>query len=251
MEISLEGRTALVTGAASGIGAATAKIFGEAGASVVCVDVDPEGVRATAEELAAAGTVALPIVCDVRDPAAVGRCISEVLAWTGSLHVLANVAGIASFTHTTDLSLEEWDRVMAVNLTGPFLLIREAIPALAESRGSVVNVASLAGVVGWPYGAAYSASKGGLVMMTKALAIELAPRHIRLNCVCPGAVETPMVIDYPKVEGLERSIMKRTTGLEGRRADVREIASAILYLASDAASFVTGTELIVDGGASA
>src|SRR5690349_33866 len=181
-----DGKVVLVTGAASGIGQATAMRFGEDGATVVCVDLNAEGAAATADKI---GNGATSVQLDVSDPVAAAKVVDDAVAANGKLDVLANVAGILQFGHATDITFELWSRIIGVNLTGVFNMIRPALPHLIESGGNIVNVASSSGLNGQPYGAAYSASKGGVVLMTKALAIEYIGK-VRVNAVCPGGTDT-------------------------------------------------------------
>ncbi|WP_327001175.1 SDR family oxidoreductase [Dactylosporangium sp. NBC_01737] len=234
-----DGRVALVTGAASGIGRATAARLRDEGARVAGLDVatvDLDGVHG--------------IRCDLRDEDQVDAAVAEAAEWGGRIDLLANVAGVASSAHTTDVTLAEWDRILAVNLTGTFLACRAALPHLIAAQGAVVNVASLAGVRGWRYSAAYSAAKGGVVALTRALAVEYAPDGVRVACVCPGSVDTPLKRDLvpapdqdPRLAGHARAL------LDPPVADPAEVAAAIAYLGSAEARFATGAVLRLDGGA--
>jgi NAD(P)-dependent dehydrogenase (short-subunit alcohol dehydrogenase family) len=234
-----DGRVALVTGAASGIGRATAARLRDEGARVAGLDVAPvdlDGVHG--------------IRCDLRDEDQVDAAVAEAAEWGGRIDLLANVAGVASSAHTTDVTLAEWDRMLAVNLTGTFLACRAARPHLIAAGGAIVNVASLAGVRGWRYSAAYSAAKGGVVALTRALAVEYAPDGVRVACVCPGSVDTPLKRDLvpapdqdPRLAGHARAL------LDPPVADPAEVAAAIAYLGSAEARFATGAVLRLDGGA--
>jgi len=240
------GRVALVTGAGSGIGTATAMRLAEDGALVACADIKPNGIG---ERLGSAG---LDIEVDVTDEAAVRAAVAGVVEWAGRLDVVVNAAGVASFAHTTDVEWREWQRVLEVNLTGPFMVIREALPHLIESRGVVVNVASLAGVRGWRYSAAYSASKGGLVALTRSLAVEYAKTGVRFMCVCPGSVDTPLRASIQPVPDADPDLLAHGRALvEPPVADPEEIAATIAFLGSKEARFATGAVLRMDGGAGA
>ena len=207
-------------------------------------DVDAAAVEALAAELGAAAT---PTYLDVRDEDAVAAALADA----GRLDVLVNVAGIGSTTNTTDTSLETWERVFAVNVTGTFLCCKHAIPALASSGGgTIVNVASVAGLVGLRNRAAYCASKGAVIAFTRALAIDHAADGIRVNAVCPGTIETPWVRRLVDDAGESLDAL-RARQLLGRLGTPAESADAILYLASEAAAFLTGTLLTVDGGLTA
>jgi NAD(P)-dependent dehydrogenase (short-subunit alcohol dehydrogenase family) len=211
---------------------------------VLLADVDAAAVEALAAELGAAAT---PTYLDVRDEDAVAAAFADA----GRLDVLVNVAGIGSTTNTPDTSLETWERVFAVNVTGTFLCCKHAIPALASSGGgTIVNVASVAGLVGLRNRAAYCASKGAVIAFTRALAIDHAADGIRVNAVCPGTIETPWVRRLVDDAGESLDAL-RARQLLGRLGTPEEIADAILYLASEAAAFLTGTLLTVDGGLTA
>jgi NAD(P)-dependent dehydrogenase (short-subunit alcohol dehydrogenase family) len=230
------GKVVLVTGAASGIGAATAALFAAEGAEVVGVDVN-----------AADGI----LQGDVSDPASVQQFVDAAVERHGGIDVVANVAGIVRLVHVAELTLQEWQRHLDVNLTGPFLVSQAALPSLLQRRGCIVNVASIAGLKGQPYSVAYSASKGGLVLFTKSLALELAGHGVRVNAVCPSSVLTPMVeaVAQTMPDGLDRNLMTRLMPLnDGWWVKPEEVAEAIAYLASDAARSVTGTTLVIDGG---
>ena len=231
-----EGKVALVSGAASGIGAAVAVRLADEGATVVRCDVVDDGVE---------------VVCDVRDPAACAQAVAFVLEHHGRLDVLANVAGIGVSRLIQDLSLEEWRNVIAVNLTGTFLLSQSALAALLDTKGVIVNMGSVAGLRATPYNAAYCASKGGVIMLTKSMAIELAPAGVRVNAVCPGSVDTPFLRNFRLPDGADMSLLKRASSPMGRLIAPAEVAAAVAYLASDDAATVSGTTLVIDGAATA
>ncbi len=240
MSQRFEGRVAIVTGSSSGIGRATAERLAAEGATVVAVDRDagsPEGVAEAR-------------VHDVADPVADRALVDDVVETHGRLDVLANVAGILRFAHATDHSQEDWDRMLAVNLSGPWFLMQAALPHLAATRGNIVNVASAAGLVGQAYTSAYCASKGGLVLLTKALAVEYASRKVRVNAVCPGQVDTNLLADFAFPEGADQRLLDKLLPLL-RGAAPEEIATLIAYLASDEARYVTGAAWPVDGGQTA
>jgi meso-butanediol dehydrogenase/(S,S)-butanediol dehydrogenase/diacetyl reductase len=230
-----EGKVALVSGAAGGIGTAIADRLAGEGAAVVRADLTPGDGG---------------IACDVTDPASCDRAVTAVLEQHGRLDVLVNVAGIGSFRPITEVPVDEWRRVIDVNLTGTFLLSQRAIPALVETRGVIVNMASVAGVRATPFNAAYCASKGGVIMLTKSMAIELAGAGVRVNAVCPSAVDTPFLQGFSIPEGAE-ALFARTSSPMGRILEPSEVAAAVAYLASDEAATVSGTALVIDGAATA
>jgi 2-keto-3-deoxy-L-fuconate dehydrogenase len=238
------GKSAFVTGAGSGIGAATARALVAEGAHAVLADVDADAAQALAAELGAHATA---IHLDVRDEDAV----AAALAAAGPLDVLVNVAGVGSTTSAPDTPLETWDRVLAVNATGTFLCCKHAIPAMASrGGGSIVNLASVAGLVGLRNRAAYCASKGAVIAFTRALAVDHVGDRIRVNAVCPGTIDTPWVRRLVHDAGESLDAL-RARQLLGRLGTAEEVAEAVLYLASDAAGFVTGAILTIDGGLTA
>lgn len=247
----LEGKGALITGAASGIGRAIAMVFARAGARVVLLDVDDAGGGQASRAIADRGGAALFVRCDVTQAAECSRAVEEAARFLGSLHLLVHSAGIirrASIPETTE---EEWDRVMAVNLKAVYLLGRHALPWMARSGGgAVINIASGWGLRGGRAAAAYCASKGGLVTLTKAMALDHAPQNIRVNCICPGDIDTPMLRSEAAQLGepLESFLEQAARRPLARIGTPDDVAQAALYLASDAASFVTGAVLVVDGG---
>lgn len=243
-------RVALVTGAGSGIGRATANRFAGAGTAVCCLDVVADGAEATAESIRAGGGDAFGIGVDVGNEADVKAAVAAALDRYGRIDVLANVAGIGRFQITTEESVEDWNRILDVNLTGTFLMCREALPALVESRGVIVNVASLAGLVAHPYAAAYCASKGGVVMLTKTLALEYASKGVRVNGLCPSGVLTPLLSSFAKPEAADEGLFARIVPITGQLSEPEEMAAAIDFLASREMPNMTGTLLVVDGGVS-
>jgi len=231
-----EERVALVSGAASGIGRAVADRLADEGAIVVRSDVQ---------------AVADGVVLDVTDPDSCAAVVAFVLETHGRLDVLANVAGIGLSRMIADLTPQEWRHVIDVNLTGTFLLSQSALPALLESRGVIVNMGSVAGLRATPYNAAYCASKGGVIMLTKSMAIELAKTGVRVNAVCPAAVDTPFLRNFRLPEGADMSLLTRSSSPMGRLIDPAEVAAAVAYLASDDAATISGTTLVIDGAATA
>jgi meso-butanediol dehydrogenase/(S,S)-butanediol dehydrogenase/diacetyl reductase len=232
----LDRKIALVSGAASGIGQAVAVRLEAEGASVVGCDITEW-----------AGGV----VCDVRDPDACAATVAGVLERHGQLDILANVAGVGISRSIGDLTLDEWHRVLDVNLTGTFLLSQRALPALLETRGTIVNMGSVAGLRATPYNAAYCASKGGVIMLTKSMALELARAGVRVNAVCPASVDTPFLRNFELPEDADMALLTRAASPMGRLIDPDEVAGAVAYLASDDAATISGTTLVIDGAATA
>lgn len=243
-----DGSVAIVTGAGSGIGHATALRLGTDGATVVCADVAGSTAETTAEEIAEAGGSATGVACDIRDEDSVARLV-EGATDLGTLRIVANVAGIGRFDHTTDVGLDTWQSMIDVNLTGTFLVCREAIPHLLEHDGNIVNVASTAGVMGQPYSAAYCASKGGVVLLTKALAAEYIDRRLRVNAVAPGGINTPLIGSFRYPEGSNEKLFDALITDFGF-AEPDDVANVIAFVASDEASHMTGAVVPVDGGVS-
>jgi NAD(P)-dependent dehydrogenase (short-subunit alcohol dehydrogenase family) len=243
---------ALVTGAGSGIGRAVCVRLAEAGAEVVVTSRTPEHVEATADEVeAVCGQRPACFVLDVCDRAAVERVVGEIAGRHGGIDVLSNNGGVdlphaPAIVDTTD---EEWERVLGVNLTGIFYVSRAAIPVLRDG-GSIVNMASMNSFVAWENNAPYSASKGGLLQFTRALALELAPRAIRVNCVCPGIIDTPLTDSFLERAEDRAALRAEYAGIAplGRLGSAREVANCVLFLAGDESTFVTGSALVVDGG---
>jgi NAD(P)-dependent dehydrogenase (short-subunit alcohol dehydrogenase family) len=245
--VTLAAKVAVVTGGARGIGAATAAALAEAGAKVVIGDLEEEAGRATAD--AVGGEFVRADICRAADAEAL---MNAAVDRFGGLDVLVNNAGVVLAKSALDTSEEEWDRVLAVNLKGPWLCARAAVPHMVRrGGGAIVNVASNAGLVGFPNAAAYCASKGGLAHLTKAMALDFAPLNIRVNAVCPGHTHTPMadafVASQADPAAFLDDFVKRQHPL-GRMAEPGEIALCIRFLGSDDASFVTGAVLPADGG---
>ena len=242
----MQGKVAIVTGAGSGIGRATALRFGAEGAAVACVDLSLESVRGTAKAIEASGGQALALAADVTDERACARMVEETLARWSRLTTLVNSAGVRPVAADVAPPGDEWRRVVEVNLTGTDLPSRAAFPALRAGGGaSITNLASIYGLVGGSMAPSYAASKGGVANLTRQLALNWAP-HVRVNCVCPGVIETPMTEKLRLDPAWTETVLKKYP--LGRFGQPEEIAAAILYLASDEAAYVTGVALPVDGG---
>jgi meso-butanediol dehydrogenase/(S,S)-butanediol dehydrogenase/diacetyl reductase len=243
-------RTALVTGAASGIGRASAERLAEEGAHVALADLDEARAMEAAAAIEARGGRAFAVRCDVSDPASAQAAVKEAGDRLGALHVLCNCAGVGSFHRFGELSLGEWRRIFAVNLDGIFHVTQAALPHLLATRACVVNVASLAGLRGQAYSAAYCASKAGVVSLTRSLAVEFVKQGLRVNCVCPAGVATPLLGSFAFPEGADPELLARLS-LVPRLSKPSEVAAAIAWLASDEAVGVTGVALPLDFGTSA
>ncbi|PWI41851.1 SDR family NAD(P)-dependent oxidoreductase [Streptomyces sp. ICBB 8177] len=243
-----EGRRALVTGAGSGIGRATALRLLEEGAAVVAADVSEAGLKETAAR--AGGGSLTTAVLDVSDEAGVGRVVEEAVSGLGGLDVLVNAAGILRSSHTHEMTLELWNTIIGVNLTGTFLVTRSALPALlATGRGVVVNFSSTSASFAHPYMAAYAASKGGIQSFTHALALEYSKQGLRAVCVAPGSIQSGMTSDPGLPQDTDWSLLAKLAPAIGEGfAPPETVAGVVAMLASDDGAFVTGTEIRVDGG---
>jgi NAD(P)-dependent dehydrogenase (short-subunit alcohol dehydrogenase family) len=244
-----EGKVALVTGAASGIGRATAERLASEGARVVCADVQEAEIGACVRGIEQAGGRAVAVRCDVTSEADAAAAVALALERFGQLDVLCNVAGILRFDHSHELALEAWSRILAVNLTGTFLMCRAALPEIVRRQGNIVNMASSAAIKGHPWSAAYNASKGGVVALTLGLAIEYGKQGVRVNAISPASIDTPITKAFRLPEGANPKLLERIMPLSGF-AKPETCAAAIAFLASDDAAHVNGENLVVDGGMS-
>ena len=221
---------AIVTGAASGIGKSTAARLAADGFSVAPLDLKDT-----------------QYICDITDEDQVATVVEQIANEMGRPAVLCNVAGVGRFQHTTEATLEDWNRTIAVNLTGSFLMARATLPYLLDGGGAIVNVASTAGLMGQPYSAAYCASKGGVVQLTKALALEYLERGVRVNAVAPGGVDTPLLGSFmPPEDGSRKLLAKLVTPMGFCTPD--EVAGVIAFLASPASRYMSGSIVPIDGG---
>ena len=254
----LAGKVAVITGAGSGIGRAAALRFAAEGAAVAAVDLAADAAKQTAELVAQAGGRAVSYVADVADEASVEATFAAVAADLGAIDVLYNNAGIFSRGSVADAELDDWNRCFAVNVTGAFLCARAMLRHIAVPEGkyaSIVNTASVAGLVAVNNVAAYCASKGAVVQLTRSMAADLAPRRVRVNAICPGTVYTPLMEPLLKIRGegdfdlgLARTLVKYPIG---RLGEVDDIANLALFLASDESAFMTGSIVTADGGMTA
>ena len=240
------GRRALVTGAASGIGRATALRLASESAQVTAVDVNAELLeKLTVDSEGTTGSITT-LVGDVSTEDGVISLVDTAVERLGGLDVVVNAAGVLSFSHTHEVSLDEWSRLIAINLTGTFLMCRQSLPHLLATRGNIVNLASTAAHAGQPWATAYVASKGGVLALTRSLAVEYAAQGLRVNSISPGAIDTPITGAFHLPEGADIKLLGRVTPL-GPFGTPEGIAAAIAFVASDEASHMNGADLLIDG----
>ncbi len=240
---NLDGKVALVTGAASGIGNATAKMYVEAGASVVIADLDQGAVDAVAAEL---GDQSFGVACNVADGPSANAAVAATVEKFGRLDVLCNIAGILRFKNTHEVTDEEWDLVIDVNLGGTFKMTRAALSVfLEQGSGSIINTTSSAAFRASAWASAYGASKSGVLGFTKAIAVEYGRQGIRCNCVAPAGVKTPMIDDFALPDGGDFSLVERIMAFDGG-LDARDLAGTFVFLGSDEADRINGTCISVD-----
>ena len=250
-EKRLHNKTAIITGGAAGIGRATALLFAREGANVLIADRNEKAGCELAREIASSGGHAIFEPADVTQDTDCRRVTERAVRESGGIHILFNNAGIVRRASVTELTEADWDLVMTVNVKAMFLMARHVIPIMAKSGGgSIVNMASGWGLAGGPRAAVYCASKGAVVLLTKAMALDHGPQNIRVNCICPGDTDTAMLRHEAQQLGepADRFLAEAAKRPLGRVGKPEEIAQAALYLASDASAFVTGTALVVDGG---
>ncbi len=250
----LAGKVAFITGAGSGIGQATALLFAQERARVCAVDLDPASAQATASSITGLGGPALSTKADVSASHDVRRAVDSCLQHFGRIDILVNCAGIGSTQTVVDTPEDLWERVFAVNVRGTFLCCKTIVPHMIEAGGgTIVNIASVAGMVGLKNRAAYCASKGAVISLTQAIAVDHVGQHIRCNCICPGTVDSPWVgrlLAAAPDPAAERAALVARQPM-GRLGTPEEIAKAALYLASADAAFITGSSLVIDGGLTA
>ena len=242
-ERRLAGKAALVTGAASGIGRATALRLAADGALVALADRNMEGMQATAAEIAATGDKALIFQFDAANGASCRGLVDRAAAELSRLDILANIAGVMQRGPFAEMTAEIWDATLAVNITALFHLTQQALPHLTETRGSIVNMASVSAIRGVPLSSAYSASKHAVVGLTKSLAGEFQDRHVRVNAIAPGPIDTPLIRPIKPPPGSPQASIAW--------GEPEDIAAAVAYLVSDDAKFINGTVLSIDGGQTA
>jgi NAD(P)-dependent dehydrogenase (short-subunit alcohol dehydrogenase family) len=245
--VRFSGLTAIVTGAGSGLGQATAARIAAEGGSVACLDVT-EGIETTVAEIRGAGGQARGYRADVTDPASMREVVGAAARDLGRPSVVVTCAGIGRFANSHDMPHEDWARIIAVNLTGTFLTAQAALPYLLDGGGNIVTVSSNAGLQGVPYGAAYCASKGGVVQLTKALAAEYLGRGVRANCVAPGGIKTPLQKAFHQLpDGADPEVFRDLMTPLGNSTPA-EVAALIAFVASEEGRYMTGAVLSIDGG---
>lgn len=250
--IRLDNKVALITGAAAGIGAGIAELFSEAGAAVALFDINAEGARRMEQKLRQSGR-ALAVVGDVSCEEDVKAALDQTVREFGTLDILVNNAGIEVAGPMVELTSSDWDRQLNVNLKSVFLFSKYAIPHLRGQGGAIVNISSVHAFVSYEGNAAYDASKAGMIGLTRALALEHGRDGIRVNAICPGYIDTPMMDEWLRVQPDAAQAMRQVLSVHplGRIGTPRDVADAALFLASDAASFISGTFLVVDGAMTA
>lgn len=243
-----EGKTAIVTGAGSGLGRATAIRLAAEGAAVGCFDLVVDAAAKTADDIGQAGGSGRAYRVDVADPGSVREAVAAAAAALGRPSVLVNCAGIGKFANSHEMPFEDWSRIIGVNLTGTFLMAQAVLPYMLDGGGNIVNIASNAGLMGAPYSAAYCASKGGVIQLTRALADEYLRRGVRVNVVAPGSINTPLQEAFQQLpEGANlKAIAKLITPLGS--AEPEEIAALVAFVASDEGRYMTGSVVSIDGG---
>lgn len=242
------GKAALVTGAASGIGRATAIRLAQEGASVACVDVNFGPLSETVSAITALGGSGFALASDISDEKAVAQMVQAVVDKLGKLDVLCNIAGILLGGHTHEARLEDWDRVIRINLTGTFLMCRAAIPHLLKTKGNIVNTSSTAALGSHPWMAAYAASKGGILSMTRSLSVEYVKQGLRVNAICPGGITTPLHVQLKIPKGADLDLLKGAMPFVPM-VGPEDVASAYAFVASDDGKYMNGAEIRLDGGA--
>jgi NAD(P)-dependent dehydrogenase (short-subunit alcohol dehydrogenase family) len=253
--MQLEGKVAIITGAGSGIGEATAKLFVSQGAKVMIADWNEAEANRVANEINMQQPGlenAIALIADISSEQQVKHLVQQALSAYGSIDILFNNAAVVLAKELVDISEEEWTRTVDINLKSVYLMIKHCIPEIKKSRGSIVNMSSLNGLLGQRQNPVYSATKGAIIAMTKALALDYASDGVRVNCICPAGVMTPLLEEWIGQQPDQAATVQALADMHplGRCATTDEIANAVLYLASNQSNFITGVALTVDGGAS-
>ena len=248
--MKLQDRVTVITGSGSGIGKASAKEFAKEGARVVVADINLKGAEETVRDIKAAGGVAIAVETDVSSPDSVQRLVQETLAAFSSVHVLFNNAAIQVNKTVEDTTVEEWNRQMAVNLGGVFLCSKFFLPHLRKTRGAIINRSSVTGFFVEPLCAGYCATKGGIIALTKAMAIDYGKEGLRVNCICPGYIDAGLAWGYFEAQPNPAAARESAGKLHAlwRIGKPEEVARVAVFLASEEASFMTGSAVVVDGG---
>lgn len=242
------GKSVVVTGAASGIGRATARRLASEGGKVACLDVAIDALEKLVAEISESGGQAVAVRCDVSDHAQVQAAVAAAAEAFGPTDVLCNIAGIGRYYHSTDMTPDEWQRIMNVNLNGTWFVAQAVLPHMLDRGGVIINTASTSGLAAQPYQAAYCASKGAVVMLTKALALEYWDRKLRVNAIAPGGVDTPIISDFAQMpEGADMKRIMRYVSPMGF-CQPEDLASLYAYVGSAEAHYMTGSVVLMDGG---
>ncbi|HEY8386252.1 MAG TPA: SDR family oxidoreductase [Porticoccaceae bacterium] len=247
---NMSGKTALITGAAAGLGRATALILADAGANLCLLDINAGGLQSTADEARARGVEVLPLAVDIGEPQNCRDAVASAVDTFGRLDALCNVAAVFIPSHTDRMSLDAWNKTLAVNLSAPFHLIQASIPHLLKTQGAVVNVTSCAAHQGQAYTTAYCATKAGLTHLTKSLAMEYMHKQIRFNAVAPGGMMTALAAGLRNLEDPDPTLLKRFSPLRGL-VEIDDVAAMVAFLATDAARGYHGAVINIDNGVTA
>ncbi|MBQ0761219.1 MAG: SDR family oxidoreductase [Zhongshania sp.] len=242
-----ENKVVLVTGAGSGIGRASAVRLAAEGGKIWCTDINETELNTLVDEIAAGGGAATAYRFDISEVGAAERCVEACVAQYGGVDAVVNMAGILRFSNCHELDLKIWDQIISVNLTGTFMLCKAVLPELLKTKGNIVNAASTASLQGLPWGVAYAASKGGVLAMTRSIAVEYAKRGVRANCVCPGDINTNMAQGVTFPADADYDLLSRITSLTGAKGP-EVVAGVIAMLASVDGCHITGEHIRVDGG---
>lgn len=242
-----EGKVALITGAASGIGRATAERLAREGASLFLCDIQQEALQATVKQCQEFGADVEGRSCDIGQAADIVDTVDACIRRFGGIDVLVNVAGILALERTETTTLETWERILRINLTGTFLMCQAALPTLLERGGNIVNLSSTSALAGLAYGAAYGASKGGVLAFTRTLAVEYGKKGLRANAICPGSIKTPMTGRSGLPDDPDFSLLQRAMALDEPRGP-ETVAGVIAMVASDDGAHINGESIRVDGG---